>query len=159
MTKPDTQTKMSIDAKTIFKAVQILQIKNVMDDVGLTPLEKLIKLDPLIDALLAEREAAPTRASDRPDLDAMEARCAAATRGPWECLWDNDEFNDKAQLVVSLAPDVDKRVIIRAHGPKEWYIQDYPFIVHARTDLPDLIAYARRLKAENAKLKAKLKDK
>ncbi len=59
------------------------------------------------------------------DLDAIEARCDAATRGPWKV--DLDVFDKQGQE-----------------------LRDATFIAAARTDVPALLALVRELEAEKA---------
>lgn len=68
------------------------------------------------------------------ELTEMQARCDAATPGPW------NSFN---RLIV------DEYLCYKSDGK---------FIDHARTDLPRLIAEVNRLKAEVERLKADLSN-
>ncbi|AYD83906.1 hypothetical protein SEA_GETALONG_46 [Gordonia phage Getalong] len=82
------------------------------------------------------------------DLDAIEARANAATRGPWKmgkrswpdvvmtpygCLWNpgTGRIND---------------------------IEDGEFVAHAREDIPALIARIRQLEADNQDLVNELRE-
>ena len=90
--------------------------------------------------------------TDRPDLDAIEARSSAATPGPWyagakhvDCgeVWvhtknpppvdrDGNPWHEDAEpSVICIGLD---------DSP-----EDAAFIAHAREDIPALVAYARRL--------------
>lgn len=98
------------------------------------------------------------------DLDAIKARCAAATPGPWE--WDEYSESDNETVVASglKTPDVipdgdwDAGAVLRPtapHVPSEVVMKrrDAEFIAHARTDVPALVAEVERWKerAEVAK--------
>jgi hypothetical protein len=65
------------------------------------------------------------------DLDAIEARANAATPGPWKYCADSDAIKGTNALIVRGA---------RSNSG--------PFIAHARTDVPALIARVRELEAE-----------
>lgn len=84
-------------------------------------------------------------------LEEIKAREQAATPGPWE-YYDNG-FDG---LIVG-----PQREHIAGGEPAEGRLEDCPdvqFIVHARTDIPALLAKVERLKKENAVLKAELQD-
>jgi hypothetical protein len=95
---------------------------------------------------------------DKQRLDAIRARCEAATPGPWR-------DGDYGQMVWATNPygHGDMRVAdVRGWGhltgvgtcnftpDKAAEIQDanYAFIAHARTDVPDLLAEVERLNEE-----------
>ena len=65
------------------------------------------------------------------ELDAMEARCEAATPGPWKVV-------QKGNTVKSMAI---KGVCSGMSALRD----DYNFIAHARTDLPRLLSAYRAL--------------
>ena len=78
----------------------------------------------------------------RPDLDAIAARVAAATPGPWE-----DDVTEE-----------DGDLVIRFPDNGVWYFgnmetstgrdhADTAFIAHARADIPALLAYIAELEA------------
>lgn len=84
------------------------------------------------------------------DLDAIEKRASAATEGPW-LLGDgfSDESNDADDWAIRTpsgflcaSPDDGVR------GSHDF--RDATFIVHAREDVPALVAEVRRLREENA---------
>lgn len=74
------------------------------------------------------------------DLEAIKARAAAATPGPWT------GHEEAGRVIVSasnsdlslLALDVDGTAIVFSHA-------DHAFICHARTDIPALVAEVERL--------------
>lgn len=74
------------------------------------------------------------------DLDAIEARANAATPGWRE--WQGAVVNDEDDVVAEVA------------FPDDLGRADLAFIVHARQDVPDLVAEVRRLRAENERLSA-----
>jgi hypothetical protein len=81
------------------------------------------------------------------DLDAIEARCNAATKGPWEAKC---SYHDYPYIV--------------AHGWELGCGEDFArmpdadFIAHARTDLPALLTEVRRLRARNEELEAIVRE-
>jgi hypothetical protein len=84
--------------------------------------------------------------NSRPDLDAILARASAATPGPWE------NSSGKGTGAVS-APSSHCAVYqnirtVEIDDTVSRWQADATFIAHARTDIPELVAYARRL--ENA---------
>lgn len=81
------------------------------------------------------------------DLDAIEARCNAATRGPW-----GHKEGTLKQYVFSLDPGEDFGFKLQNQHWEDG--RDVPakanalFVAHARTDLPALVARVRKLEAE-----------
>ncbi|WP_282203944.1 hypothetical protein [Kitasatospora fiedleri] len=85
-----------------------------------------------------------TAQPERPDLDTIQARTDAATDGPWYA----DHVND-------VVYDFDGRFVAQTvlmNGPNP----DAIFTAHARTDVPELIAYARHLETRVAELEQDL---
>jgi hypothetical protein len=83
-------------------------------------------------------------------LDAIKARCEAATRGPWTLTGSKHQLvdsDDKAPMYKSIVCEV-------------WH--DTPnnaaFIVHARQDIPDLLQEVERLQAANNRLLERLEQ-
>lgn len=77
--------------------------------------------------------------SERPDIDAIEARANAATAAPWEYATGSETgYAEMLNIPSWDAISIDIRE------------QDAAFIAHARTDIPALIAYVRELEAEIA---------
>ena len=73
------------------------------------------------------------------DLDAIEARCAAATPGPW--FQDHDSGEDENGAWENpLAEVVDG---LGSHLIDAGELADAAFIAHARTDVPDMAAALR----------------
>jgi hypothetical protein len=86
------------------------------------------------------------------DLDAIEARCAAASPGPWTSYvegrdhWSGDDF-----IRVSEADDEPDMYVSRAEAGaiRPASASDLDFIAAARQDVPSLVAEIRRLRAAN----------
>ena len=75
------------------------------------------------------------------DLDAIEARANAATRGSWSAFhWDDEPSFDRGWAVTSDAGDDWVADYLRA--------EDVAFIAHARTDVPALVAALREARAD-----------
>jgi hypothetical protein len=92
------------------------------------------------------------------DLDAIKARCEAATPGPWE--WDRDDEGLVSQSVTDTEHGEFGTILARyprlvatGYPCKEGTgFPDYDgpngrFIAHARTDVPALVAEVERLRA------------
>jgi hypothetical protein len=80
---------------------------------------------------------------DSQRLAEIEARCEAATEGPWEVAW-------KTDFIWQLDGDGDRfGPIAEAHYAEGNHHNNATFIAHARDDVPDLLAEVRRLTAEN----------
>lgn len=101
------------------------------------------------------------------DLEAIEARCEAATPGPWYNgqaqdgermpdgtgyagdFYDTDEVMAKPSEIDRINPDLDA-------GGDGWFLGqiqhegDRAFIIHARQDIPALIARVRALEARSS---------
>ena len=85
------------------------------------------------------------------DLDAIKARCEAATPGPWEVpaanvfrvLAPGAPHHNPPQ---GLCPPYPWRVVVEA-SQNDPSAEDVAFIAHARTDVPALVAEVERLKA------------
>lgn len=67
------------------------------------------------------------------DLEPIKARCEAATPGPWFCDGDMDSVWSDAHPHGHVVTDPEG--------------QDGPFIAHARTDVPALVAEVELLRA------------
>ncbi len=81
-------------------------------------------------------------------LKEIEERASKATKGPWFKEVDGDQpwfwvtgTDKSADAIASYTEPADAE-----------------FIVHARTDVPELIAYVRKLQEKNAKLREMLKS-
>ncbi len=82
-------------------------------------------------------------------LAEMQARCDAATPGPW--IYDEFQLTidiDLDPLPENTVAQIDE---LRDHAP------DGEFIAHARTDLPQVLADNERLRAEVERLKVELR--
>lgn len=88
---------------------------------------------------------------DSQRLAEIEARCEAATEGPWEVAW-------KTDFIWQLDGDGDRfGPIAEAHYAEGNHDNNAAFIAHARDDVPDLLAEVRRLTAENEAMRDILK--
>lgn len=74
---------------------------------------------------------------DQQRLDAIRARCEAATKGPWELTKDG-RYEDHDECRINLPNDT---IELCSYENGE-------FIAHARTDVPDLLAEVERLTRE-----------
>lgn len=114
--------------------------------------------------------------TDRPDLDAIEAEANATTPGPWTANYDEDNPPDKscgAWACVGFPAETTRHGVFLDWEPSdsdptyEWSANesgnaarddqartDCRFIASARSTVPALIAYARRLEARIAELEA-----
>ena len=84
------------------------------------------------------------------EIEAIAARAAAATLGPWECDDDGHWIQSTSvfDLVYEPTHDRERRIIIDAANKPT----DTNFIVHAREDVPALIAALREANAKIHKL-------
>jgi len=93
------------------------------------------------------------------ELEAIEARASAATPGPWKIdememyIHGGDGF-----MVMSRCP-LNDQWQVRGHGaevsgkrPRGSQDANAEFIVHARADVPALVAEVKRLRVQNSKL-------
>jgi hypothetical protein len=88
---------------------------------------------------------------DDAELAAIEARCRAASPGPWKSFvegrdhWSGDDFvrvgddDDQPDMYVSRAT---------ADGLRPASVHDLDFIAGARQDVPRLLAEIRRLRSQ-----------
>ena len=96
----------------------------------------------------------------REDIEAIKARCEAATEGPW-ILWDGWERGSGISCVASLGREGDwQDRLTPTYDGKE--IQgptaDFEFIAHARQDIPSLIKRVEELQREVLKMTAERDD-
>lgn len=80
------------------------------------------------------------------ELTAIEARCAAATDGPWRVCnhaggYLGIQCNTRYGYVAECGDQLD-----------EQHHENATFIAHARTDIPALLAEVRRLRTENEQI-------
>lgn len=89
----------------------------------------------------------------KPDLDAIRARCDAATSGPWHVIEEGFGSYDSPRRVL-LEAENGQRIFwdCDLQGPHSRN-QDAEFIAHARTDIPALLAYVDELEREIAILR------
>lgn len=80
-------------------------------------------------------------------LDAMQARCDAATDGPWEREWDTSDQWWTIHGQPNPAKGDDRMVCpeVATLNHREDWTADAAFIAAARTDMPRLIAALRAL--------------
>ena len=80
-------------------------------------------------------------------LDAMQARCDAATDGPWEREWDTSDQWWTIHGQPNPAKGDDRMVCpeVATLNHREDWTADAEFIVHARTNLPRLVAALREV--------------
>ena len=78
------------------------------------------------------------------DLDAIEARANAATPWPWECK----NASHGARTIHAGA-----RPLALVYITETSVVDNIEFIVHAREDVPALVAEVRRLREREAKLR------
>lgn len=103
------------------------------------------------------------RVSEQIDLGAIEARCAAATPGPWYIVWGGYRGNSICHSVPGRVYNGNKWIedskqpldekIANMANPKRLSEDDAEFIAHARQDIPALIAEVRRLQEENERMR------
>lgn len=79
----------------------------------------------------------------RPDIEAIRKRCEKTSRGPWENQPIDPEDEDWDAFEVWNVKD--KSCISSMTKGKD----NAEFISHARTDIPDLLAYIAELESEN----------
>ena len=72
------------------------------------------------------------------ELEAMSARCAAATPGPWQSFVEGRDHTSGSSFIRTAGKDID---LLGAT------INDQDFIANARQDLPRLIEEVIRLRA------------
>jgi hypothetical protein len=77
----------------------------------------------------------------QPDLQAIEARCMAASPGPWRSWIEGRDHTSGDSVITTGEGDI---YIHPAATPAHPYDQD--FIASARQDIPRLIAEIRRLR-------------
>jgi len=101
------------------------------------------------------------------ELDAIRARCEAASKGPWNYIdsWKGDgSISHQGNAIAYLTYDDDWRDMEhRCENNNEpdgclcdYALADGDFIAHARTDIPALLAEVEKLQAENKRLKKEL---
>ncbi len=101
----------------------------------------------------------------RPDIEAIAARAAAATEGPWDDLWFGPDtlVGYRADAALEWPNYSDKQSPLWRRGGQVLGEDDHTlylgpgaaftpldatFIAHARTDVPALVAYVEELEAE-----------
>lgn len=94
------------------------------------------------------------------DLEAVEARCAAASPGPWEPVLFNEGLWNECMGISGTNPYGHNRIETLAqnqwfsHGPEdedratESCYANIRLMAHARTDLPAAIEEIKKLRAE-----------
>jgi hypothetical protein len=88
------------------------------------------------------------------DLDAAEAHANAATPGPWTVELEQCDCSDglcsHGTYVSAVYADGERRTEFSDFTDEDWR-----FTIHARTDVPALVAEIRRLRAELAATRTK----
>jgi hypothetical protein len=92
--------------------------------------------------------ARPEATKDNLDLDAIETRANRATPGPWHL---DKEVDINGEVWWDESP-VANTMYWHHSQPDDMHNFNAAFIAHARTDIPELIAEIRRLRAENETL-------
>lgn len=98
----------------------------------------------------------------KPDLDAIRARCKAATPGPWAYDESTGYIEMDEAGYAEFKPDwersVHKQPPLVARMTDTWgdTSDDGCFIANARTDIPALLSYIDGLEREIAELKARI---
>jgi hypothetical protein len=88
------------------------------------------------------------RPIDDRTLEAIEARCLAATAGPWVSYIEGRDHTSGSSFIRTGTSD-ERRNDIELYGASD---EDQDFIAHARQDLPLLLAEVRRLRALEPKM-------
>ena len=86
-----------------------------------------------------------TQISDS-ELDAIEARIAASTPGPWVSYYEGRDHMSGDSFIQTPIQDIYISADDYAGGGGH-LLADLDFIAHARQDLPRLIAEVRRLRS------------
>jgi len=76
----------------------------------------------------------------REDLEAMRARCEAATGGPWQSFVEGRDHTSGSSFIRTAGEDLE------LSGAT---IMDQDFIAHARQDIPRLVEEVMRLRGWN----------
>ncbi len=83
-------------------------------------------------------------------LKEIEARCEAASEGPWELS--KDQYG-RASVKDACGWTLADMATLSPNGPRFRAAQDAALIAHARTDVPALIARVKELEGLNERLK------
>ena len=94
-------------------------------------------------------------------LDAIKARCEAATPGPWAVAGKGVGAADDDRRPWIIAPDGEADpwwvAMFETEVPNsDFGLENAEFAAHARTDVPALVAEVERLGAENGELRTLL---
>lgn len=79
----------------------------------------------------------------KPDLDAIRARCEAATPGPWHGAMPTCDHDHDANDPACAIEDPNSAIVANCVEADA----DVDFIMYARTDVPALLAYVEELMA------------
>jgi hypothetical protein len=79
---------------------------------------------------------------DAQELDEIESRCLAATKGPWQSFIEGRDHLSGDSFIRT--GGMDSPDLYLAGGT----LQDQDFIAHARQDIPRLVAEVRNLQAQ-----------
>ncbi|MFI9154531.1 hypothetical protein [Streptomyces sp. NPDC053367] len=98
-----------------------------------------------------------TNPTDQPDLDQIEARANAATPGPWTLELEQCDCSDgychHGTYVSAIYAEGERRDELGDFSDDDWR-----FVIHARTDVPALVAEIRRLRAALTEIRHLHKD-
>ncbi|GHH77258.1 hypothetical protein GCM10017772_37790 [Promicromonospora soli] len=88
---------------------------------------------------------------DDAELDAIEARCKAASPGPWKSFIEGRDHRSGDDF-IQVGDDADgPDMYVSRHtssGLRPASAQDLDFIAAARQDIPDLLAELKRLRSQ-----------
>lgn len=86
----------------------------------------------------------------KPDLDAIRARCEAATPGPWGYRNHDKRYllDDTTDVVGEVNPGKTSAAIT-VFSVASGALEDAAFLAHARTDIPALLAYIDEMERLN----------
>lgn len=99
-------------------------------------------------ALLRTRGQSPEAAGvelSAIELTAIEARCNAATNGPWVAYLEGRDHEGGSDFVMRGPPDKRSGDLELSSNASQ---ADIDFVAHARQDIPRLVAEVRRLRAQ-----------
>jgi hypothetical protein len=86
------------------------------------------------------------------ELEAMQARCAAASPGPWRAFVEGGDHHGGDDFIQVSMDDAEPDMYVSrawSGGMRPASSQDLDFIAAARQDLPALIDEVRRLRTAN----------
>jgi hypothetical protein len=90
---------------------------------------------------LGDRESLEEIELTESDLEVIERRCNAATKGPWESFVEGRDHESGDSFIRTGGPDTESPDIDLIVS-----VEDQDFIAHARQDVPRLLLEVRRLR-------------